>query len=289
MSFSAVKTGFIGVGLLVVIGNYPSFAQESLWIRDVSGTAILENITPQEAREKALMNAYAEALRNKGVHINATQLSVRSETYNSSKEQQNADQSFAELVQTYSEGIITETANERWSTIVDSSRQQPLITYRVNLDVKVVTPSGKTDPNFAVNAALNQSSFKQGEYMRMKISATQDCYVTVFDIFGDSVRLIYPNEYAKNNFLEASVSLTLPTEGLGFVTFVPEGVESSEELIMVVATKEKRDFLKGKLADLKIGYASSRVGALMDLNKWLADMPLDIVTQTVERFEIKSK
>jgi len=278
--------------MMVLAGTGTIWSQENenVWISNVTGETIAENITPAQAKDRAKANAYAEALRQLGIEINATQFMVQSEAYNSSTQQRRANDAFLNVVRTGTQGFVTEVRNVRWQTenIETDPIRPPIIRYRVTLDARVTRPKGQKDQSFYVGLKINQRTFKEGEKVVLQITPSKECYLYVFNVASDSVRLLFPHEYASENHVGAQETLTFPPSLMAWRTYLPEGWESSEELVMVIASKEKREFRGGGVVDRE-GYLSTREAALMELMEWIAGMPTGEVAEAVERLEIVRK
>ena len=261
---------------------------DTVWIRGVTGEALADNITPRQARERALSGAYAEALRRVGIQIDAVQFMHQSENLGSGSQERHANDAFVNVVRTSSQGFVTGRQNESWE--VENLEQRPgmppLHRYRVRLDVKVAVPPGRKDPAFTVRIGMNQHSYRTGEGVRLDIEVSKDCHLFVFNIAEDSVRLLYPMEGMTSEQLRAHQSFTFPPPGIRWTAVVPQGWESSQELLMVVATKADFDLDIGHVIAPGIGYVRTRHAALMELMRWLAMIPQDQVACSMESMEI---
>ena len=154
------------------------------------------------------------------------------------------------------------------------------------LDLRVTTPGGKKDEDFTVKARLSQPAYRTGEQVLLSVSATKDCHVLVFNIAEDSVRQLYPLPGSSSDMLPGDTPLSFPPPGMRWRAAVPEGWESSQELIMVIATKRMVNAEIGKLLEPGGGYVGTRHAALMELLQWLAALPQDQVAYTIEGMEI---
>jgi len=118
------------------------------------------------------------------------------------------------------------------------------------------------------------------------VIATKDCHVLVFNVAEDSVRQLYPLPGSSSDMLPADTPLSFPPAGMRWKAAVPEGWESSQELIMVIATKREVNAEFGKFLEPGGGYAGTRHAALMELMQWLATLPQEQVAYTIEGMEI---
>jgi hypothetical protein len=264
---------------------------DTIWVNGVSGESTDENSSREQALQRARDAAYGEALRRQGIQINAVQFSVQSEASGSANLQRKANDAFVSVIRTGSQGFVVDRRNERWETenIETRSGRPPILRYRLTVDVKLGKQRGSRDPDFSAPVKLNQSRFASGDKVRLEIVPTHDCHVMVFNIAGDSVRQLFPNVMTPDDRVAAGKSCVFPPRGVSWIATLPEGWDQSEELIMVVATKGERRFNAGKLVEAGAGYVSSRQAGLRELMEWLASVPLDQLTESVERMEIVGK
>lgn len=94
-------------------------------------------------------------------------------------------------------------------------------------------------PDFKIEVWIDKGcgkSYTVGENITIYFKSNKDCYLTLFDFIpGGGIRLLFPNRYEKNNFLEANKVHTIPP---GFVVTLPPG----KEMIRAVATTSPWQF-----------------------------------------------
>ena len=203
---------------------------------EVIGTAIIQNISPEEARELAIQKACKKAIEYySGVEISGRTLSLQAE----SNEKILLD-NFLQLINQTSNGIILEKEVLDEYTKVSGN----ILKKVVILKVKVGKQKGEKDPYFNLTANLNREYFKENENLEITVIPTKDCYLTVFNICSnDSVYIIFPNQYRKDNYVEAGEEFILPNEndrkiGLSFPVYLLPGKEEDTEIIKIIATKK---------------------------------------------------
>src|SRR5688572_17412568 len=84
-----IKVKFASIPVVVFLSASCCFGQETKTVENIKGEWIISNdITPLQAREKALSQAKAEALRQAGVaeYVNASDLTYKTETNNKLKD-----------------------------------------------------------------------------------------------------------------------------------------------------------------------------------------------------------
>lgn len=110
------------------------------------------------------------------------------------------------------------------------------ISQRAMLEVKPEQPA-KT--GLAVNVTLDKPSgvYKKGETVVLKVQTTEDAYIWVLDTgTSGKVHQIFPNKFARNNFVKAGKPVTIPGEGAKYELAVnhPRGAE----LVTVLASRD---------------------------------------------------
>lgn len=234
---------------------------------EVIGKAFIQNITPEEAREQAILDACKKAIEYySGIEISSRSLDIRSE----SNDKIILDQ-FSSLSNQTTRGIILE--KEIISEKIDSDGNN--LVKIVNLKVKVCKQSGEKDPYFNIDATLNRSYFQDGDEMELTSTSSKDCFLTILNICSnDSVYIIFPNQYRKDNFLKSSKVFDLPDEndrklGISFPVHLLPGRDKDSEMIKILATKKKVNFTSFYSFSAYGTYKS----ALEDLQRWLIKIP----------------
>jgi hypothetical protein len=93
-------------------------------------------------------------------------------------------------------------------------------------------------PPFTLTARPNSvtRTYYDGEELFVTVWADKDCYFKVYHIDVDGkMKMIYPNEYNRNNFLRANTEMTVPRDEVRFVLHEPFG----QETILVTASPEQ--------------------------------------------------
>jgi hypothetical protein len=235
---------------------------------EVTGEVFIQNITPEEARVKAIAQACRSAVEfHSGVEINSRTFSFLSESNNI------VIDSFSSITNQLSTGIITEKIllSENVISVGD------ILAKVVRLRVKVENQKGVHDPYFNIEVRLNREYYQSGEGLQLTLKSTKNCYITVFNISSnDSVYILFPNQYQKTNFLKAGDTFTMPNGealnlGLTYRVGLLPGKEQDVELIKIIATKQRMDFTSF--------YTMSAFGTYQaahnSLQKWLIKIPRD--------------
>jgi hypothetical protein len=236
------------------------------WFK-ITESITIENITPEKAKEKAIQNAFKRAIEYfSGVEISGRIIDIQAENQN-----EILLDSFSSITKQTTQGIIIEKEILKDETVSNGNQLIKVVT----LKIKVGKQKGDYDSSFQLSANLNRDYFKEGEELKLSVKSSKDCYLTVLNICSnDSVYVIFPNEYRKNNFVKLGEAFKLPNSndkknGIYFPVNLLPNKNEDVEIIKVIATKQKIDFSSV--------YSFSAYGtyqtALIDLQKWLLKIP----------------
>ena len=161
------------------------FAQE-INVKNIIGEAYIEkDVSPNQAREKALSNAKLNALKKAGIgeEINAYTSLYRSET--------NGDfaKFFNSEIQSHTKGGIA-----NYSIISERiyCKNEIEIVCEIIIDATVLKYKSSSDPKFQVNVSGLQPFYVENDEFKLNLTSTKDSYLTIFDIFENTASLIYP-------------------------------------------------------------------------------------------------
>ncbi|HDR05317.1 MAG TPA: DUF4384 domain-containing protein [Candidatus Marinimicrobia bacterium] len=233
---------------------------------EVTGSALIENLTPQQAREEAKLRARKLALEHyAGVEIQNNTLMLKSDHNNN-----DLMEAFSSISSQTSRGVIIKEELLSEETIADGSSMRSV----VRLRVKAAKQVGQKNPAFHLNAKLNREVFTQGEELKLEVQPSLDCYLTIINIGSDgNVYLLLPNQYTKMPYVKAGENYRFPPERSGIAltpTLLP-GRSQDSELIKIIATLSPvvhQIFSGGS----SYGAATSTLPAMQ---KWLLAIPAD--------------
>ncbi len=218
--------------ILCVLCGETAFASDCDWVES-AGEAVVENITPDEARQTAINRARISAIESKtGVRVHG---STMVKDY----------QLLADMVQTLSQGYIIDEKVIKWEQGIyqESQDKAPLTTYKVYLSA-CVAGAGEKDPYFKVDAKLNKPVFIEGDEAVISVKASRDAYLNIFNLTADDrVRLIAPSPTLPIIPVKANKEFHFPPEGFGLLMSVIKDKKRSSECFIIVATKEPYDFI----------------------------------------------
>ncbi|WP_424946641.1 DUF4384 domain-containing protein [Candidatus Spongiihabitans sp.] len=89
--------------------------------------------------------------------------------------------------------------------------------------------------NLKVVASVDRvdRTYRNGENVVLTVTTTEDAYLWIFDTgTSGKVHQIFPNQYTKENFVQANSPTTIPSDEYNFVVSYPEGTE----LLTVIAS-----------------------------------------------------
>lgn len=203
---------------------------------EVTVSIPIANITPEQAREKAMQKACQMAIEQfSGIEITGRTSLIQAESNN-----EITMDHFSKLTNQISNGIILEKELIKEENITENN----LLYKRVTVKLKVGKQQGESDSYFSLDASLNKTYFQEGEELILNVTPTKDCYLTILNIMSDeNVVTVFPNQYRKDNFVKAGGVFELPNQsdikqGIMFkVNLLPDKSEDAE-IIKIIATKE---------------------------------------------------
>jgi len=239
----------------------------------VTESVIIENITPEKAKEFAIQKACKQAIEfYSGIEISGRVLNIQAENQNKI-----LIDNFSSITQQTAQGIIIEKEIIKDEIISNGNQLLNVITIKVKVD----NQKGEKDPSFKITANLNRDYFKDGEEMELSVKSSRDCYLTILNICSnDSVYVIFPNKFRNDNFIKSGELFQLPSSndksiGLYFPVNLLPNKNDDFEMIKVIATKQKIDFSSVYYFSAYGTYQS----ALNDLQKWLLKIPRDEIEE----------
>ncbi len=105
--------------------------------------------------------------------------------------------------------------------------------------IQPAKPSGTSAASgLSVNASVDRANrkYKHGDNVVLTVKPSEDAYIWVFDTgTSGKVHQIFPNRYAKKNFVKANAALRIPGKGSKYMLTAsrPKGAE----LLTVIASK----------------------------------------------------
>ena len=241
-------------------------AEGGIWV-DCTGRAVVHNITPEEAKIKALN----EARRNAVEQVCAIRLYAASVVEDGVLA--------SDFIHTLSHGYIVAERDALWAIeeTEGGGKEPPSITYVVTMWARVIKEEGEADPEFRVNLTLNRMTFEAGEEMVLTVSPTQDSYITILNwTADDSIRVLFPNALQTKCYLEAGDTLTVPSPseqatGVRFRVYPLPGHRRDTEFIKAIATRDSISFVEDAN---RLGVLGTPILAITKLCRRLVSVPV---------------
>lgn len=280
------------LGLLVSIGGSlllaaaPSSAQGVDSVTVEQRVLMTPELTPAEARRRAIDGALAEAVRLvAGVRVQSNALSTVSERDGAVGDGAIRG-GYSRVVQldAAARAVDYRVVREEWETLRPSG-VPPQLYLRLRLTAVIEREVGTADAAFRVDLSLNASRFETGrgqpadaDEVIATIRTSQPAQLILFNIADDSARRLFPNEYQRIVRVEADAPTELPdpewrARGLRLRATLPEGRATRQELLMVVATRGNVALPPAALS-------------LLELQRWLVRIPLGDRTIAVAPYDV---
>ncbi len=243
------------------------------------GEAILgDDTTPAQAKAMALNNARRSAIEEaSGVVVHGSTV-----VYNY--------QLISDLVKASTRGLIVKE-----EILLDDIRKEgKQIVYVTKIRVHIKPIEYKEAGSLRiVKAGVNRYGslpvgtamvFQENDEIQIRAKVNSDAYIHIFGISQDGmVTKLYPNEYFKAEILSPETEFIFPDErqrGLGLKLKVrtPKNLGRTVETILIIATKEKVDFLSDKKDDDV---------TITDLMKELSDIEPTSWTEETVGYEVR--
>lgn len=225
---------------------------------EVTTSATIENITPEQAKDLALKKAYKAAIE----YFSGVEVTGRTSYIQAENKDVILMDYFSKLTNQTSQGIILEKEILKEKIVTIGNSIYKIITIKL----KVGKQSGIKDQNFKVNAELNKEYYKEGESLQLFVTPSIDCYLIIFNIMSDeNVATIFPNEFREYNLVKANQEFLLPNEAdkISYELALLPGKNEDTEIIKIIATKNPINFQLN--TDYKTAFES--------LQNWLLTIP----------------
>jgi hypothetical protein len=266
---SGRECGFCIIMPVILILNLSvSIAQNTdIKVKNAKGEWSISNITPEQAYDKALVEAKFEALRMAGIDesINAI-----NSLFSTDKGSDYTGISSIELG-----GEVVDF------TIVDRKIEQQrtgstdILTATVTIDAVVRKYKKKRDTSFQIRVNGIESSYKEGDQLTFSFTPHKEGYLKIFAFEDDyNGYVLYPNEYEKNERFQA-----------GIVVRFPVSKEFVYELTKVSSKAAENNFLIFVYTKNDIPFFESDVNYHSVLN-WIAKISPDERVENRNLFQI---
>jgi hypothetical protein len=153
--------------------------------------------------------------------------------------------------------------------------------YQMTLKARIEAVEGERDPTIYIKLWVDQNNLKSGDALVLHAESSIDGYLYLFWFYADnSVAMLFPNEYSKNNRVFKNHTLNIPSEreqknGLAYRVAGLSDRDISVETVYAVLTKQKVanvDELIQIGTDLQNNLAGEK--SYTDFQQWLSRTPL---------------
>ena len=192
-----------GIALLLCLVMFNAQAQIRKFT-NVKGAAVIVNVTPEEARNKAIEAAKVEAMRLAGV----TEW-IKSFDFLEKKEAGGTyDEFFHSLTSVETLGSVTGWELKSESKKIDDFNN---LIYEVSIDATVQLYKSKKDPEFQLSVKGLSQVYKNESKLAFDVLAKQPGYLKIFLIDEhQSVTMLFPNEYESSFQMDANSTYSFP-------------------------------------------------------------------------------
>lgn len=194
------------------------------WVWGEGGCAAA-NLTPEQARQRAIDSALRDAIEKKcGIEVSS----------------QTVVQNFmvsADIIESIHHGLVPEYRIEKiwredFRTAPDAPFQDLI---KVRLRARVVCEDSPADPEFAIRAEINRNAFQDGDKLELSVTPTKASYLTVLNIMSDGqIAQIYPLKSFPQREIAANSVWYYPQP---LMVRMPKGKKKVHESIYIIATK----------------------------------------------------
>jgi len=260
------------------LAQAPSFPQ---WVKGY-GSAVGTDMAV--TRTVAINRAEADALRQAGIELRATEFRRKTESGDE------VTDFYSQFAESSTRGLILEERNvfvHRPVSIGDG-----LDEYRIDveLEANIVVQNGEPDPGFHVQLESDRESYDENEPVHLMITSSRSGYLVLFHIANDSLALLLPNAVTRQNYIRADTTFIFPpNENYSLAMWVNPGRKASDETFVAVVTLENIPFAKpdrmmitGRQLDLRQDLRTSYA-------KWLHKIPADRRTSDWKVLQVTKK
>jgi hypothetical protein len=212
-------------------------AQKTSKHTNIIGSAyIVGNISPNEAKAQALNESKINALRAAGIaeDISTYQLLFTSQQKN------DFTQFFNSSIQSEMLGAVQdyEIISER-----TYCKNENEIVCELKINATIIKYDTKPDNTFDANTEGIKAVYNNNENLTFTIRATQNCYLTIFNITDKEAIVMYPNKYEKQQALMGSQRYAFPQAKINYTLSTDAPKRETNRLIFVF-TKTPITFIK---------------------------------------------
>ncbi len=235
-----------------------------------SGTGSAAGKDMEKIRSEALNRARADALQKAGIEVNSATLSLKSE------DNAKLIDFFSEFAESNARGLILDEKGVHFDRPVPLDSTYTIYRITVTVQALVTAPQGSPDPAFEVTLKSDRETYMEYEPVSLKIRATEPGYLTILDIHGDSLNVLYPNGIDRDNYIRANSEFDFPPgQAYSMELETANGASSSADILIAVVTKDDVPFPNITAMGLEGSRLKVAEKSLTTYAKWLYRIPLD--------------
>ena len=195
------STLYLIIGLLVLFIPFYAFSATKT-VLSTGSALITEKVTYEQAVMFAINQARVDAIEKAGViSVNNSTLILNNSTV-------------ADYIKSFSSGFIVseEIVNwtQSWSPSIKRDRP-PYPQLNVSIRSSVNIPDKHFIRHHIIDAKLNRSNFRNGENAIFTVMPHSNLYLLIVNYTSKgTIMPIFPNRYARNNYLKKNIGFTYP-------------------------------------------------------------------------------
>ena len=220
-------------GIVLVVSMGPScFAQDTKSVESVKGEWVISNdITPAVAREKAVDQAKAEALRLAGVpeFVAESNFSYKAERDNSL---QDIHKSLTAI------DVFGEIS--AYKVIKEEKRKNEFgnLLYEVWINATVMLHKSSKDPGFTLDVNGIRETYRSPEELVFDIMPSKEGFLHIFILGDNESTHLYPNKIEKREKLEGGSKYRFPrSQALDYEVSSKSGMEVNYVVLLYTKTE----------------------------------------------------
>ena len=227
----------IGVFFLLFCCANILLAQKIIKIKGSKGTAFISgDISPNEAKKKAINEAKINALKAAGISENIKTF----ELLYTSESDKDYQQFFSSNIQSEMQGNILSYQIIKEETIQKNELELYL---EVTISASVIKYETTPDVTFDVNIQGIKAVYNNNELLKFNIKTSQHSFLTIFNITDTEASVFFPNSYETKNELSPLVFHKFPSKLIDY-ELTTDLKDKETNRLLFVFTKTYIPFIK---------------------------------------------
>ena len=218
--------------LLLLIVSFSGFSQKVIKVDSAIGTCVISNITPEQAKKKAVKEAKNQALLQAGV---SEQIMAYS-SFQTLSTNDTTIEYFSSLTNVVNQGEVV-----NWELLSERRfvNEFDNFVYEVVIKASVIKHQIKPDPNFSAHISGLKPVYYEGEPLEFNAEVSQKGFVHVFLINGNEVSPLFPNLYEPQKVFDMSTAHHFPANNDIEYELTLESQNTENNTLAFVYTKNK--------------------------------------------------